>query len=701
MIASETAAMSPTAPAAEFVGRDRVCDEIHARMSAGRIVTLVGPGGVGKTRVARQMIAEYGGVFVDLAALSDPELVLAFIAERVGTPETSSGLFESLSRHLARDARLIVLDNCEHMQEAIAGIAQRLVDDAPSTRLLATSRVPLGTRSEFVFPIGPLAAADAHELFCARAREANPTYLHDAAAVARICKRVDYLPLAIALAAVRTKVLPVDALATRLEGRMQLLGDVRLSGRQETIRMLVSWSDELLDTDLRAWFRAVSIFTGGWTDDAAAAITQRSREDAAEAGRALIERSLALDAGDGRTRLFEPMRDFAFERLNDDPERAAIAERHARYYASLVDRGLPFANMYDRAWVIQIEREMDNVRSALTWAVRRGEPGFALRFATALGPFWSNHGRFSEGNRWLVRALETASTESARIRARTLLELRRLNTGRNAHDEAAGYGERALVAAREAGDRAQIAEALFGLAVNAFDPGRYDAAQRSLDAFAELGADGIPGSILASAINLQGLLHLVRGDHAGARLCYLDALDLARRVEDQMCAARALSNLGNLEMYADRLDKAVPFYEESLEIARAFNNVRLTCVLHANLAELGIRKKDSAFAREHAGAEYALARKTGRAIHLASSLETLGEAEVLEERFASAAAIFSHAKRLRRDIGTEIDPVNGEVYESFVARTRAALGDDAFSDAWQRGFELDAAELGIDALFAT
>ncbi len=693
--------MGSTASAAEFIGRDRVCDEIHARMSAGRIVTLVGPGGVGKTRIALEMIQEFGGIFVDLAALRDPELVLALIAERVGNPETSAGLFESLSRHLARDPRLIVLDNCEHMQEAIAGIAQRLVDAAPSARLLATSRVPLGTRSEFVFPVGPLAPADAHELFSARAREANPAYVDNPAAVARICKRVDYLPLAIALAAARTKLLPVDALATRLDGRMQLLGNVSLSGRQETIRTLVSWSEELLDADLRTWFRHVGIFTGGWTDAAAAAIAERSLDDAAAAGRALVERSLALPAGDGRTRLFEPMRDFAVERLADDPDRAAIAERHAHYYGSLVERRESFDRIDDRAWVVEIEREMDNVRVALTWAVRRGEPGFAIRFAIALGPFWNNHGRFSEGSRWLVRALEIASTESAKTRARALLELRRLNTGRNAHDDAAGFGERALVAAREAGDRAQIAEALFGLAVNAFDPGRYDAAQRSLDAFAELGSEGIPGSIVASARNLQGLLHLVRGDHAGARLSYLDSLDLARQVEDQMCAARALSNLGNLEMYADRLDAAVPFYEESLEIAHAFNNVRLTCVLHANLAELGVRKNDSSFARVHAGAEYSLARKTGRVIHMASALETLGETEVLDERFASAAAIFSHAKRLRREIGAEIDPLNAEVYESFVARTRAALGDDAFSDAWQRGFELDAAELGIDALFAT
>ena len=693
--------MGSTAPAAEFIGRERVCDEIHARMSAGRIITLVGPGGVGKTRIARKMIEEYGGVFVDLAALRDPELVLALIAERVGNQETSVGLFESLSRHLARDPRLIVLDNCEHMQEAIARITQRLVDAAPSAQLLATSRVPLGTRSEFVFPVGPLAPADAHELFVKRAREANPAYVDNPLAVARICKRVDYLPLAIAIAAARTKSLPVDALATRLEGRMKLLGDASLSGRQETIRTLVSWSDELLDADLRMWFRCCGIFTGGWTDDAAAAIAQRSLDDAGAAGRALVERSLALAAGNGRTRLFEPMRDFAVERLSDHPDRAAIAERHARYYGSLVGRRGSFSQMDDRVWVAEIEREMDNVRSALTWALRRGEPVFALRFAIELGPFWNNHGRFSEGNRWLVRALENASTESAHTRASALLELRRLNTGRNAHDDAAGYGERALVAAHEGGDRAQIAEALFGLAVNAFDPRRYDAAQRSLDAFAELDAAGIPGSIAAAARNLQGLLHLVRGDHADARLSYLDSLDLARQVNDPMCVARALSNLGNLEMYADRLDAAMPFYEESLEIARAFNNVRLTCVLHSNLAELGIRKNDPPFAREHAGSEYALARKTGRVISMASALETLGETEVLDARFASAAAIFSHAKRLRREIGAEIDPANAEVYESFVARARAALGDDAFSDAWRRGFELDAAELGIDALFAT
>jgi len=691
--------MIPSAPALDFIGRETVCDEIHGRMSPGRIVTLVGPGGVGKTRIACEMMDRYGGVFIDLAALRDPELILALIAERVGIPETSAGLFESLSHRLKRDPRIIVLDNCEHMQEAVAGIAQRLVDAAPAARLVATSRLPLGTRSEFVFPVGPLAPEDAYELFRARARSANANYVDDPEAVARICRRVDSLPLAIELAAARTKVLGVEALATRLDARMQLLGDANLSGRQETIRMLVAWSEELLDDDLREWFRTFGIFTGGWTNAAATAIADRPLAEAAYAGLALIERSLALTAGTGRTRLFEPMRDFAVERLSEDPLRASLAERHARYYGSLAMRTETFAAITDRAWIVAVEVEMGNIRSALTWAVMRGDPAFALRFATALGHFWNNYGRFSEGDRWLARALEAASGEDARSRARALLELRRLNTGRSAYDEGARYGERALAAARDAGDRGLIADALLGLTVNSFDRGTYDASQRSLDALRELGSDGVAATTITGAWNMDGLLHLMRGDRAGAGACYGESLNRSRSHADQMGTARALSNLGNLEMYAGRHDAAVTLYEESLGLANTFGNIRLTCVLHANLSELGIRQKNPAFARKHAAEEYALARTSGRAIHIASAIETLGQIEVLERRFESAAAIFSHAERLRRELGAEIDPVNAELYDAFLTQTRAELGDEAFSNAWQRGFALDAAELGIDGLF--
>jgi len=691
--------MIPSAPALDFIGRESVCDEIHGRMSPGRIVTLVGPGGVGKTRIAREMMDRYGGVFIDLAALRDPELILALIAERVGIPETSAGLFESLGRRLKRDPRIIVLDNCEHMHEAVAGIAQRLVDAAPAARLVATSRLPLGTRSEFVYPVGPLAAEDAYELFRARARSANAKYVDDPAAVARICRRVDSLPLAIELAAARTSVLGVKALATRLEGRMELLGDANLSGRQETIRMLVAWSEELLDDDLRDWFRLFGIFTGGWTNAAAAAIAARPVADAAHAGLALIQHSLALLAGTGRTRLFEPMRDFAVERLSDDPLRAMLAERHARYYGSLAMRAETFAGITDRAWIIAVEIEMGNIRSALTWAVMRGDPAFALHFATALGQFWNNYGRFSEGDRWLARALEAASGADARSRARALLELRRLNTGRSSYEEGARYGERALAAARDAHDRELIADSLLGLTVNSFDRGTYDASQRSLDALRELGTEGVAATTITGAWNMDGLLHLMRGDREGAGACYRESLERSRINADQMGAARALSNLGNLEMYAGRHDAAVTLYEESLGLANTFGNVRLTCVLHANLAELGIRQQNAAFARKHAAEEYAIARTSGRAIHIASAIETLGEIDVLEGRFESAAAIFSHAKRLRRELGTEIDPINAELYDAFLNQTRAALGDKAFTDAWQRGFALDAAELGIDARF--
>ena len=468
-------------PRTSFVGREdevAALTRLLAPAGAGpRLVTLTGPGGGGKTRLALEAAAGRpdaagppggglgGGPYpdgvwlVELAPLADgalvPRAALAAVGGREGPGRPP---LDALVEHLRPRAALLVLDNCEHLLEACAALADALLEACPGVRLLATSRAPLGVAGEAAWPVPPLpvparpetgAAAPgpppdpaalarfaAVRLFVDRAAAVRPGFAltaANAAAVAAICARLDGLPLALELAAARVRVLPPEQLLGRLDDRFRLLtgGGRGAPPRQQTLRDTVEWSHALLSAPERVLFRRLAVFAGGWTLEAAEAVGSGagvSAADVLDGLTRLVDQSLVVAdaAADGTARfvLPETLRQYAQERLAASGEAAAVRSRHAAYYLALAEASRPpFAEHHDRAWLARLEREHDNLRAALAWTrpgggapERQGEPETGPRLAAALWRFWWQRGHFTEGLGWLERMLSAPAGPAARAR---------------------------------------------------------------------------------------------------------------------------------------------------------------------------------------------------------------------------------------------------------------------------------------------
>ncbi|MGW4232947.1 ATP-binding protein [Streptomyces sp. NPDC004980] len=418
-----------------FVGREAELRSVRADLTRARLVTLTGPGGSGKTRLAEEAATGQGAAWIaELAPLDDPSAVPGAVLSALGLRETALlrdstrdgpaapvDPTERLVEHLAHRSRhrpfLLVLDNCEHVIDAAAALAETLLTRCPGLRVLATSREPLGVPGEAVRPVGPLPPHPAHRLFAERARAVRPDFDPEATgaadtprAVAEICRRLDGLPLAIELAAARLRVLTPRQIADRLDDRFRLLthGSRTVLPRQQTLRAVVDWSWDLLAEDERTVLRQVSVFAGGWDLAAAEAVT--AGPEAASLLGALVDRSLVVatptDAGDMRYRLLETIHEYASERAAEAPGvRAAAATAHTAYFTALVEEADPLLRSGEQLpWIGRLETDLDNIRAALhrTTAGRSSEPE-ALRLVLGMGWFWWLRNFRTEGLVWADR----------------------------------------------------------------------------------------------------------------------------------------------------------------------------------------------------------------------------------------------------------------------------------------------------------
>ena len=445
------------APPTRLVGREAELARAAAllRPDGARVVTLTGPPGVGKTRLAVELARRLGAAYPDgvclvaLAPLSDPALVLPAVAAALGVPDGGAiPLPDAVAGRLAGKRPLLVLDNCEHLPEAAPAVAD-LVGRCPGLTVLATSRAPLRLRGEQEFSVPPLALPDATPgpgaaraaveacpsvaLFLERARDARPDLeLGDAdlAAVAALCRRLDGLPLALELAAARVKVLPPRALLARMEAALPLLtgGPRDLPARQRTLRDALAWSYDLLAEEERAVFRRLGVFAGGFDLDAVAALCPAP--GTLDVLARLVDHSLVRVGGaaDGEPRfvLLETVREYALDRLAERGEADAVRRAHARHFAALAEAAAAALHGPRQApWLDRLEREHANFRAALRWALDGGEAGLGLRLGAALWWFWFVRGRWSEGLAWLEALLALpagagGAADDAKIRSRAL-----------------------------------------------------------------------------------------------------------------------------------------------------------------------------------------------------------------------------------------------------------------------------------------
>lgn len=437
-----------------FIGREREITEVKRVLGGTRLVTLTGSGGAGKTRLALQVAADVveaypNGIWLaEFAPIADPTLVPKIVASALNVPEQPGhNMTETLTDSLRRKTLLLVLDNCEHLLTDCAELTTALLRACPQVRILTTSREALGVPGETLWRVPSLSLPDAGQvptvedmvqceavrLFVDRAVATAPEFAitpKNASAIARICQRLDGIPLAIELAAARVKVLAVDQIAARLDDRFRLLtGGSRIAvPRQQTLRATMDWSYGLLLEKERAVFRQLSVFAGGWALEAAEAVCvgKRIKKHAVlDLLAELVEKSLVemeTQDGEARYRFLETIRQYSWEKLVESKEAAAVRTRHRDWYLALAERAeSELHGPQQGVWLERLESEHDNLRAALRWS--KTEEGGAeawLRLAGALHWFWNIRGHASEGRDWLEGALSTKRDTSASVRARAL-----------------------------------------------------------------------------------------------------------------------------------------------------------------------------------------------------------------------------------------------------------------------------------------
>jgi predicted ATPase/DNA-binding SARP family transcriptional activator len=674
----------PTQPT-PFIGREEEVAAVRGLVATPevRLVTLTGPGGVGKTRIAVQVASTLldafsdGVFFCDLSALNDPSLVPSAMADVLGVKEEAGkSVLESLIEHLKDKHLLLVLDNCEPVSEARGEIG-RLPDTCRELTVLATSRIPLHLSREREYAVSPLSRYDAVALFVERAgavRHGFALTSENAVTVAEICARLDGLPLAIKLAAPMVKIFPPQELLQRLSSRLDLLvGGARdLPTRQQTLRATIDWSYRLLTKEEQFLFARLSVFAGGCTLDAAEAVCTSDRDLAIkvlEGVASLVEQSLVQQfegvANEARFVMLETIREFAFEQLEATEDAGETHANHAEYYAAWAAKGRRrIKGPKQITWLEQLEREHDNLRTALTWSLRQ-KPHTALRLAAALGPFWFVRGHIVEGRSWLEKALESTPEEPdtwqdrgqrkkyRRVRGMALASLAALVNAQGDFERGRELKEASFRIFPGRTGRRQRARRLHQLAENAYREGDLATAREYEDQAVQLWREIGDRGKIAGCLGYLARVALKQKDYIAARMNWDESLQLAQEIQDKSRIAEALGGLAQVA-YAERdLAAARKHHEESLKIRRSLGNESGIVFSLNNLAWIADKDGDLAAARQYQEECVQHCRRIGDKRKLAATLGYLAD-------LASAGGDFERARRhqeecvqLWREIGDQ------------------------------------------------
>ena len=612
--------VSPTA----FIGRERELADIEERLGASRMLTLIGGGGTGKTRLALQAAADLierfndGVWLVELASLSDPELVAQTAAEAIGVREEAGrAVMKTLCDWLRDKNLLLVLDNCEHLVPAVVGLADRLLRECPDVRLLTTSRAALRVNGEAIMRLGPLDEHDAIVLFADRSSAVQPTFRltdDNSKSVAEICRRVEGIPLAIELAAGRARMMaPAEILKRLQESFGVLAGGSRSSdSRHETLKAAMDWSYWLLNEEEQRLFRRAAVFTGGFTLDAAEAVCGGDgAASVLENVGQLVDKSLLVpqETEDGGTRysMLETVREYGRSHLAEHEELEALQEKHATYFGQLVEAAREkIAGPERRRWLQLLREEIDNLRSV--FEVSSVLPEIKLALAYGLADFWEARGEYSEGRSRLDAAL-ARSPEPSRVRSEALQAAGLLAWAQGDQSAATGYTNDALALSRALDNSEGEARSLQQLGQIAVQTEDFAAAGKYLDEALEIATRHGYGQIQALCEWRLGLVALFTKDLAGAATHFQTSLDLSRRRGDVETVAMSLLMLGNIALRQDRLNEAKANLREGLEIQRLEGSPRSIANLFESLAAVAIAEGQSERALRLGGAAEGLRKR--------------------------------------------------------------------------------------------
>ena len=660
-----------------FIGRVREIDEVKELLGNFRLLTFTGTGGIGKTRLALQVAAEVAGTFadgayfIDLAPLSDYTLVAKAIARALGVFENpGEPLLATLKRVLAQREVLLLIDNFEHVISA-ATLVSELLAASLHLKVLVTSRESLRLVGEQEYPVLPLslpvtdavsiqniAKSEAGALFVQRAQMTQPRFeLKDdnAQTIAQICNRLDGLPLAIELAAARSKLLTPQALLDRLEGvseasplRMLASGTRDAPPRHRTLEDAIAWSYNLLDEGEKKLFARLAVFRGGRSLEAIETVCSEGLSiDVLDGLASLVDKSLVqqkeTQGGEPRFVLLEMIHAFASERLEEIGETATMRRRHGEYFVGLAENAEPELRLARYSyWCQRFELELDNIRAVLERALGDGDVSLGVRLASALGLFWYGKGYHVEGIRWMQRLLERLDEVPKIYHAKFLI-----SAGRMAWmvdlDEATHLFVRALNVSRDLDDHLHAAWALAfrGYAMQREPEAAMPIAEASLALFREM--DHLPG--IAQALNIIGELARVSGDDARAKRAYEECLAVCQQTGEALRTCYNLVNLAYVAQHAGEHERAVNLVRQALQITRETNDSR----------------DIASFLVTFAGSIAALGQ-----LHRAARL--LGASEVALER-----------------MGAFHQPTDKPEIDRIIAEVRAQLDDATFQTAWAEG----------------
>jgi predicted ATPase/DNA-binding SARP family transcriptional activator/DNA-binding CsgD family transcriptional regulator len=727
-------------PTTSLVDREREMAEVKRELAMTRLLTLTGPGGSGKTRLALEVGSDLIGAYpdgvwlVDLARLSEPGLVVQEVAgvldaqERSGEPPLDTLIDELRSKQV-----LIILDNCEHLLDGVAHLVDILLRSCPNLRFLATSREALGVPGEISYPVLPLSLPDpgglttveelesygAARLFVERALYRSAAFAltpENAGAVAEICRQLEGIPLAIELAAARVGVLAVEQISERLSAALKILtgGGRTLTSRQRTLRGSLDWSYALLGAPEKRLLARLSVFAGGWTLEAAEVVCSGGdvdRDEVLDLLGDLVGKSLVVARtganGAMRYRMLEIIRQYAAEKLAENGEAEETHGRHAAFFLALAEEARPeLAGSQQGLWVERLEREQDNLRAALSWVIGREEGELGLRFGGALWRFWFNRGHLSEGTGWMGRVLAGGGPGATPIRVNALEGMGWLLQFQGELDRAETTYEEMLRLSRELGDMENAATGLNSLGILAVRRGDNGRArmllEENLAVLRELEEASVTTILKRFYVfNLLGILAInEEEDHAKGETLWKESLALARSAGDTTLVRQTLVNLGHAALMQRAYERARAYCEAALTLARELGSAEgvenPTVFLNLGLASLGQREHERAAASfEESLAMSQKMRQTPSAIESLEGMAGLAGATIKDAR---AAILWGAAETAREVTGLALSSGEWALHEPYLAAARSRLGEAVWEEAVDEGRAMSLEEAAVYAL---
>lgn len=733
-------------PASSFIGRRREVSEVKDVLRAGRsrVLTLLGAGGSGKTRLAIQVGTELVGSYsdgiwwVELAALSDPALVPHAVARALGVTEAQGKpITETVLNFLRERVLLLILDNCEHLVAACASIVDEILTHCSRVTVLTTSREVLNVYGEAVWSVptlgvpqpqtlslaGLLMEYESVRLFVERARAGNAQFElteQNAIAVAQICRRLDGIPMALELAAARVRTLSVQQVASRLDDRFQLLtgGSRTALPRQQTLRALVDWSYALLNESERELFCALSVFRGGWTVEACEGMVGRWREGERERGSEtgglgtsnekreggdewspvdvlgrLVDKSLLSGEAHGdeiRFTMSETIREYARLRLQESGRELQARQAHLDFFQSYANELAPqFVGALQKQSLDAMEQELDNVRAALDWTYESEQSTRGLQLTVTLSDFWIRRAHFSEGRQRFQRALDATRTlGNTPARGRAFSGMATLASLEGDHVRAIELLEQALDIFRAAGDKRGVASSLHMLGVQSRKQGDLESARRQYTESLAFARELNETRLIAFDLHSLGLVEVELGNHERAEELVLESLDLVRALGDKHSIALRLQNLAWFALYRGDLVKSEKYLNTGMALVVEMGYKWGICGSYGQKAALRRAQGHPRSALDLNLQAIRMAQELGARDTLIENLEGAAISCALLDSNSAGAQLLGACGALRKQFGLNRIPFEQAEHDRAVERMRCALGDAQFETAYNLGQNL-------------